>query len=936
MRLLLGLAAFASGAAALLFEGLWLRRAGLLLGSTVWASSIVLASFMAGLAVGNGLAARRAGRCARPLRAYAALELAVAVSATAAMLVTPLLGTWLAPLFRAAGGAGGLLDLLRLLVAFTLMLPATTAMGMTLPLLAGAASRDEADFGGTLGLLYGANTLGGALGAVAGELWLLAPLGVRGAALCAAGANLVAAALAWGLGRRRRAPEPGPGPGGADRIPSRRRAWRLRAGAFLAGAAMLGLEVIWVRFLQLFLFGTALTFAFMLAVVLVGIGAGGLGAAWWLRRDARAHRFLPVVAGLSALATMASYAAFSPSLGGTGPTFFISQPLATLALSVRLMLAPALLSGALFTLQAAALRRHLAGAAETTGHAVLANTLGAVAGALLAGFVALPGLGMERSLFAVVVIYGVVAGLGGGGAVLEAPARRRVGAGVAAAAVVLALAAFPLGALEHRHLPTSLARFSGEGIRLVALREGLNQTTAYLARAWAGQPVAYRLVTNGHSMSGTELPDRRYMKLFAYWPLAVRPGARRALLISYGVGSTAKALTDTRGLERIDVVDLSREILEMTSALFPPGEDPLADPRVHVHVEDGRFFLQTTEASFDLITGEPPPPKAAGVVSLYSREYFALLRARLTEQGVATYWLPVEELDEGDARAVVKAFCAVFADCSLWTGAGAHFMLAGTRGLTAGPDEAAFTAQWRDPVVGRELVRLGIEVPEQLGATFLADAEQLAPWLAGASPLEDDHPRRLSPARPHPARQGYIDRFLAEDAAADRFAASAWIAAWWPSELRERTRAFFTVQRAVNAVMSLPPRWPGLETLRELLLDPRLHTLPLLVAGGDPNVQEVAGQAAAGQGPAVLDEPRALAALVERDYAGAAERFAVLAARGGAAARDHRLYQAFALVMAEQRAEARAALARLGAGSGSSPDRQAALLWLQAMADETP
>ncbi len=925
MTLLLSLAAFASGGAALLFEALWLRRAGIMLGSTVWASSIVLASFMAGLGLGNGLAARWARRWRRPLRTFAAIELGVGLAATAAVLVAPALPAVLAPVFRGLAGAAGPTNFVRLVVAFALMLPATTAMGMTLPCLTRAVSRDHADFGRVLGYLYGANTLGGALGAVAGELWLIGPFGLRGAAVCAAGGNLFAAGLAWWLARRTSAAMASPMP--SEPTHSRGGAGRWLIAAFLAGAAMLALEVVWFRFLQLFLFGTALTFAFMLAVVLVGIGLGGLLASLWLRRDPRAHRWLSAVGALAGWAVLLGYAAFSPWLGEDA--FFISRPDATLLLSLRLMLPASLASGAIFTLQGAALRQHFAGAAETTGRLLVANTLGAVAGAVLGGFVLLPALGMERSLCAIVLAYGGVAAL------CRTPGTGRVGRVVwqgSLVAVALALGVFPRGAMTTRHLPTSLARFMEEGVRLESLREGPNQTTAYLRRDWGGQPVAFRLVTNGHSMSGTELPDRRYMKTFVYWPIAVRPRIRNALLISYGVGSTAKALTDTRALSRIDVVDISREILAMTSVVFPPGQDPLADPRVHVHVEDGRFFLQTTSQSFDLITGEPPPPKAAGVTSLYSREYFRLLHDRLTPEGLATYWLPVEELDEDDARAIVKAFCAAFVDCSLWTGAGAHWMLAGTRGAGSPATEEELTAQWRDPVVGPELARLALEQPEQLGATFLADAEQLAGWIATTAPLEDDHPQRLSSARPHPARQGFIDRWMNEEQAAARFAQSRWVRRWWPPELRERTRARFATQRLVNAVMSLPKRWPGLEALRDLLLDSDLRTLPLLLAGSDPSMQEVSERArAAGERSSALKEQAAIGALVARDYAAAAEQFADSAASGGARALDARIFQAFALVMAEQPEQARAALAIIGSAKTASPDQRAALDWLRAM-----
>ena len=932
MAAILSLVCFLSGAAALLFETLWLRRAGLMLGSSVWASSIVLAGFMLGLAVGNALAARWAARMSRPLRSYALLELCVGVAGTAVVLVTPVLTPVLAPLFRWLGSATGASNFLRLAVAFVLVLLPTTAMGLTLPVLTRALSRGSQDFGRVLGRLYGWNTLGGMAGALVGELWLIAPLGLRGTAGFAAGLNLLAAVLAWwlSLSQRREAAAPG----GSS---SPRRSWRARrllAAAFLSGASLLALEVIWFRFLQLFLFGTTLTFAFMLAVILFGVGAGGLAASLWLRRDPAGHRWLPAVAGAAALATTAGYARFSPWYHGAA--FFISQPTATLVLSLRLMLATSVVSGGLFTLQGAALRRHVPGAGETAGQLTLANTLGAMIGALGAGFVLLPGLGLERSIFALVVLYGGVVALSGPHGTAEVSRSSSLLWFGSLAAVALCLLLFPRDTMVTRHLRTSLARFQGEGARVVALREGVNQTTTYLRSEWGGEPVAYRLVTNGHSMSGTELADRRYMKMFVNWALAVNPRIRRALLISYGLGSTAKALTDTRVLTGIHVVDISREILEMTSVVYPPGQNPLADPRVQVHVEDGRFFLQTSDESFDLITGEPPPPKGAGVVNLYSREYFQLLHDRLNEAGVATYWLPVEELDENDARAVVRAFCTAFADCSLWTGAGAHWMLAGTRGLRVRPTEDAFAAQWRDQVVGPELVRLGLELPEQLGATFLADAEQLAPWIAGLPPLEDDHPQRLSPRCPHPAQQDFIERWMAVDQAAERFARSTLVLALWPPGLRDRSRDFFAVQRLVNAVTFMPSRWPGFEDLRDLLTQSTLRTLPLLVAGSDPRLQEISQQAwVAGTRSPGLEQHVAVGALARRNYAEAANHFAAAAGGSGPEAMNARMYQAFALLMAEQEIEARAALAAIGPAPAASPDEQQALRWLHAMLDGT-
>ena len=134
------------------------------------------------------------------------------------------------------------------------------------------------------------------------------------------------------------------------------------------------------------------------------------------------------------------------------------------------------------------------------------------------------------------------------------------------------------------------------------------------------------MVTNAYSMSATSLKAKRYMKYFIYLPVAIHHNPKTALLIGFGCGMTAKALTDTKSLQDIQILDISKDVIEMSNVIFPlTEENPVFDPRATVHIEDGRFFLLTSERKFDIITAEPPPPKTAGIVNLYTQEYFQLL-----------------------------------------------------------------------------------------------------------------------------------------------------------------------------------------------------------------------------------------------------------------------------------------------------------------------
>jgi spermidine synthase len=861
---------FLSGVAALVFETLWFRLTGLALGNSVWSATLVLAAFMGGLALGNAWVASRRVRPSRPVRLYAYLELAIGVGGFAVVLILPRLSAAAGPLLTSIVDTPWLLNAARLAIAFALLVVPASAMGATLPVLTEALARSNPNFGANLGRLYGWNTLGSMLGALATELVLVESFGIIGTALLALLMNLAAGLFALRLSDSTAAPA-APTPASDTRRPLSARAYRYLLVGALSGAAMLALEVVWFRFLLLSYTGTALCFALMLAIVLAGIGLGGLMAGRLAQRDERSYRWLRHVSAASAVLVILTYAGFD--------LFTVSQidggaSLVKFAMMAAFLTLPvALLSGVAFTMVARAVQEEVGSSLHSTGVAALWNTVGSTLGSLGAGFLLLPIAGMERSFFVVAALYC-------GTALLAPPlateGRRwaTVSAGAAIALAIASLALFPFGLMQRSFFKIIESALPNH--RLIATREGVLETVRYYRSDVFGAPLSYRLVTNGYSMSSTFFPAKRYMKLYVYLPLALRAQSKDALLISFGVGSTAKALTDSRGLQHIDVVDISRDILDMSSVIFPDGGNPLGDPRVQQHVEDGRFFLSTTRRKYDLITSEPPPPKVAGVVNLYTEEYFRSIHEHLVEGGYASYWLPVHELQPADTLAIIKSFCNAFEDCSLWSGGGLEWMLLGSNGASGRVSAESFSAQWRDEHVRPELVSLGFEAPEQMGSLFMGDARQLAAMTANVQPVTDNYPLRLSyrlvrgPA-PVPLYAAVMD----EGRRLELFRASSLIAERWPAGLTKSSEPYFAYERMIkNYLTEDHYRTPEdrflWEEVDDVITHTQLETLPLWLLGTDAATLRNASAAASGAAvQPEIEVQLALGALAHRDFAGA-------------------------------------------------------------------
>jgi spermidine synthase len=711
---------------------------GLQFGTTAPAIATVLAAFMAGLALGNVLIGPRADRHPSPLRLYGAIELGIGVTGLGVSLLLLRGDVLLAHGATALAGAGEFRTPLRFLLFGGLMLLPATLMGGTLPVMARALVRSGVP-GRVLGRLYAVNTAGAVAGALAPDLLLIPAFGLTATAFVAAAGNLVVAALVTRVPAPPPPPPTAPGPrAGVPRGPVLLYA--------ISGFCAMGYEVLWSRVHHHFSMGQTASFAVLLAVFLVFLSIGSILATPLADRSPRPlataamllaltgpAAFLPI---LAAPAWAERFNRLLPSIRGVHRV----EPLDALALAlgsaVWLEALACLSMGATFPfLAAAAVREGDAGRA--TGRLYAANTAAGAFGAGATGFVLLPALGVQLSL----LLLAAVATLGGALALgLQRPIRRPQGLAAAAAAVAIGTmaAGVPIDHLRGAYFSS----FHGADSRLVELREGSTTTAAVARRHRFGEPAYLLLLTPGVTMSDTQIGAQRYMGLMAHLPMAMSRDAREALLICYGVGNTARSLLTHPTLERLDVVDIAAEVLALSGRFAEVhGGDPLADERVEIFVEDGRQHLLTSGRRYDVVTSEPPPPTDAGVVNLYTREYYQAVRGALKPGGVLAQWLPLFQLTAEETTAIIAAFVAEFDHVALHYGYAYQWILLGS-------DEPLELDLERleSPSPRADLQRYGAH-PVGLAAERLQDDAGLRAAFGDAVPLTDDRPSLQYPSR---------------------------------------------------------------------------------------------------------------------------------------------------------------------------------------------
>jgi len=462
----------------------------------------------------------------------------------------------------------------------------------------------------------------------------------------------------------------------------------------------------------------------------------------------------------------------------------------------------AFLSGALFPTIATCAQASVQDRMNSTGITTLANTAGAAIGPLLASFVLLPGIGFQWSLISCAAAYALLTLLcvDRNAWSFRQPIAYAVGA--LYAALILVFTVFPYHRAEapfaHASRPYVTDEHGNVLANVVKKIEGTADTYQLIRRDLFGEPYYYRLLTDAFSMSATNPLNQRYMRLFAYLPLAFRPESKDVLLICYGCGVTADAMLHGPNVERMNIVDISKEVFQLAD--FYTGinySNPLRDRRVDPVVQDGRFFLQTSPRRYDIISGEPPPPKVPGSVNLYTEQFFSLMKSRLKEGGIATFWLPIYQLKVEESKAILRAFHNAFPNASVWSSADRDWIMMGIKGPGRKIEASELRQLWSNPGSGADLRRIGIEVPQQLAALFLMDGEEIDRITQDVAPLTDIYPKRLTDkVWDDEANHRFAITYLDAPSALQRFLGSNLIKTTWPETLNESLESFFILRQS--------------------------------------------------------------------------------------------------------------------------------------------
>ena len=734
----------ASGCAALVYEIVWFQLLELVIGSSAVSLGVLLAIYMGGMFLGSLACARAVPARRNPLRVYAAIEAGIGLCGLAILFALP----WLDRAYSVHAWHGLAGVFLRAVVCALCLLAPTALMGASLPAL---ARQWEVSLRGAsrLGFLYGANTAGAVAGCLLAGFYLLRVHDMYFASYAAVALNFVVALAALAVAPAFRLSREPPPPASAPEPHAEPSSLSIYAVIAISGLCALGAEVIWTRLLSLMMGATVYAFAIILAVFLAGLGLGsGLGS-YLARKRGSPGMWLGICQVILAFVVsgiayrLARYLPYWKMENSADPRLTFRGDLWR---SMATVLFPALFWGASFPLALAAAadsRRNALGdgnidSARLAGSIYAANTFGAILGALGFSMILIPWIGTQNSqrvLMALCLIASMI----------SLP-RLRTAAGLVILAATAGLLAwrippFPWQVFAYGRELT----ISYKDSRPLYVGEGRNASIAITEI-----PDGTRFFHISGKVEASTLPqDMRLQRMLGHLPALLHRGPRSVLVVGCGAGVTAGTFVTHPEVERILICELEPLVPAASARHFAKqNHDVLRDRRTRIVYDDARHYVLTTPERFDIITSDPIHPWVKGAATLYSKEYFEMVKRRLNPGGVVTQWVPLYQTDSETVRSEIATFLSVFPHATIWNndlgGAGYDVMLLGqAEPARIDIDELARRLARPDYARVREsLSEVGLGTPLSLLATYAGSGSDLAPWLKRAA-INHDRDLRL-------------------------------------------------------------------------------------------------------------------------------------------------------------------------------------------------
>jgi len=678
---------FFSGAAGLGYQIAWIRMFSTSLGHEMPAVLAVVAAFMGGMALGAWSLDKPISRSGHPGRWYAFLEILIGLWALVSTLLIPLANE---SALQAIGVEPSALRHWGIAFAlpFMTILPATAAMGATLPAMERFVSPMAADTR-CVGAIYAANTLGAVAGTLLAVFVIVPTLGLRASVWSFGAINLLCGVVALGLaGGRSSRERPAELPANIVLLSK----WRLIVTIFCTGLLGIGYETVGLRVLSQVLENTVYTFAAVLSVFLLNTAIGAALYQRFLRGSSslgvhplgcqlppdtlkRGHQTplltdllsgLAVTCLLGVLTMSHAQTLYSELRSGFGDSQ-VGVLMAELSLAAAVFGLPAIFMGAVFSHLVQSARQKEGG----VGRAAALNTLGGALAPAFFGVFLFPAIGSKWTL--VFIALGYLA-------LLPKLSGWRWG-----------LPTLPLFLLLN--LPANLHLVQiPTGDRVAEYREGVMDSVAVLEDADGSKTLR---VNNRFQMGGTAAADAEYRH--AHIPLLLHPAPRRALFLGLGTGITFGAASLYPNLES-DGVELVPEVVAVMPQFEPFNFGPYRQPSLKLHVADARRFIRTTDARYDVIVADLFHPARDGAGALYTIEHFQAARQRLLPGGIFCQWLPLHQLDDSMLRIIIRTFLEVFPDAQTWL---LRFNVdAPVVGLIGSPEWPSYSAHWVEKRLG--------------------------------------------------------------------------------------------------------------------------------------------------------------------------------------------------------------------------------------------